>query len=73
MRLLYYYGSYVSINQQNRIGGKMSGSVYPCEKCKVQNWVVDINEEGVCIKCAKEADILAELAIDTYLADIMGE
>ena len=51
----------------------MSGSVYPCEKCKVQNWVIDINEEGVCTKCAKEADILSELAIDTYLADIRGE
>ena len=51
----------------------MSGSVYPCEKCGVQNWVVDINEEGVCTKCAKEADILSELAIDTYLADIRGE
>jgi hypothetical protein len=51
----------------------MSGSAYPCHKCKVQNWVKDISEDGVCNKCEREAGILAELAIDSYLADIRGE
>lgn len=51
----------------------MSGSVYPCEKCNAQTWVKDISEDGVCNKCEREAGILAELAIDSHLADMRGE
>ena len=40
----------------------MSGSVYPCEKCKVQNWVTDINDEGVCVKCSDKWATVAEPA-----------
>jgi len=30
----------------------MSGNVYPCQHCSVQNWVFDINEQGLCPECA---------------------
>lgn len=30
----------------------MSGSVYPCDKCGKQNWVNNINDQGLCKKCA---------------------
>lgn len=29
----------------------MSSSVYPCEKCEEQNWVIDIDDNGLCPKC----------------------
>ena len=32
----------------------MTGSVYPCEKCGDQNWVMDIDDNGLCPKCARE-------------------
>ena len=31
----------------------MTGSVYPCEFCHEQNYVVDLNEHDLCPKCAK--------------------
>ena len=31
----------------------MTGSVYPCELCGEQNWVTEIDDNGLCPKCAK--------------------
>ena len=30
----------------------MTGSVYPCDICDKQNWITDIDDNGLCLKCA---------------------
>jgi hypothetical protein len=39
----------------------MTGSVYPCEKCGEQNWVMDIDDNGLCADCAREKPEVVEL------------
>lgn len=31
----------------------MTSTVYPCERCNVQHYAVDINGNGLCAKCAR--------------------
>lgn len=42
----------------------MSGSVYPCHKCHKQNWVTDIDDNGLCRSCQNEEVGKSNMEID---------